>query len=376
MTDLADVLTKQDADAYVAYDSSENADMRYLAGFLASDPYIYVYPRGGVGTLIVSSMEELRARRESPCRVITRSAAGLPGLLKEHHDADLATAHMIRTFAGEKLLVPASMPIGFAQTLMQVAEVAVDKTTVAALRRIKTPEEIKLIRQVQLHNETATAAAVALIRDADIDDDGLSWQGRPLTAERVRDEIAATLRPFDCEERDTIISCGADTALPHARGAGQLRAHEPIVMDVFPKSLKTGYFADMTRTVARGEPADEIVALYATVKKAKELAASMLGPGVSGADVHSAVVAFFEEQGYMTAGSSGFIHGLGHGVGLQIHEAPPLSPTGGVLEPGNVITVEPGLYYPGIGGVRLEDMGVITETGFDRFTNFEEQLLL
>lgn len=377
MTDLADVLTEQDADAYVAYDSSENADMRYLAGFLASDPYIYVYPRGGAGTIIVSSMEELRARRESSCTVITRSAAGLPELLKEHHDADLAAAHMIRAIAGKKLLVPASMPIGFAQTLMQVAEVAVDKTTVAALRRVKTPEEIELIRRVQQHNETATTAAVGLIRDAEIDrDGGLLLQGRPLTSERVRDEIAAKLRPFDCEERDTIISCGTDTALPHARGTGQLRAHEPIVMDVFPKSLKTGYFADMTRTVAKGEPSDKIVALYAAVKKAKDLAEGMLRPGVSGADVHNAVVAFFEEQGYLTAGSSGFIHGLGHGVGLQIHEAPSLSPSGGVLEPGNVITIEPGLYYPGIGGVRLEDMGVITETGFDRFTNFEEQLLL
>ena len=147
-------------------------------------------------------------------------------------------------------------------------------------------------------------------------------------------------------------------------------------MDVFPQNLKTGYFADMTRTIAKGAPADEIIRMYKTVHDAKELAVNLLGPGITGAEVHNAVAAYFAEQGYETAGSSGFIHSLGHGVGLEIHEGPSLSPSGGILEPGNVVTIEPGLYYPGIGGVRLEDMGVITEDGFDRFTNFEEQLIV
>ncbi len=377
MRTLADALAEKNSDAYVAYDSSANADMRYLAGFLASDPYIYIYPKSKTGTIVVSSMEELRARKETSCNVITRSAAGLPDLLQELKDPELATAQMIRNLAGTKLLVPASMPVGFAQTLMQVADITVDRGTVASMRCVKTPEEIRLMREVQQQNEKATRAAVELIRKSGIDEHGgLIHEDEPVTSEKVREVIASVLRPSACEERDTIISCGPDTAMPHCLGTGQLHANQPIVMDVFPRNLKTGYFADMTRTIAKGAPAKEIIQMYETVHAAKELAADMLGPGITGAEVHNAVVAFFTEKGYETAGASGFIHSLGHGVGLEIHEGPSLSPSGGILEPGNVVTIEPGLYYPGIGGVRLEDMGVITENGFDRFTNFEEQLIV
>ncbi|MDR3102718.1 MAG: Xaa-Pro peptidase family protein [Methanocalculaceae archaeon] len=377
MRDLANVLADRSVDTYVAYDSSSNADMRYLAGFLASDPYIYIYPREGRATLVVSSMEEQRARKESSCDVITRSAAGLPNLLKEYQDPELATAQMICSLAGRKILVPASMPVGFAQTLMGVAEVIVDRGTVAAMRRVKTPEEISLMREVQQRTEEAARAAVNLIRRSEIDEHGcLVYEDTPVTSESVRNVIAAVLQPWNCEERDTIVSCGADTTMPHCLGAGTLYAHQPIVMDMFPRNLATGYFADMTRTVSKGAPSEEIVRIYDTVHAAKEMAVEMLGPGVLGADVHNAVAAFFTEQGYKTAGASGFIHNLGHGIGLEIHEGPSLSPTGGALEPGNVVTIEPGLYYPGVGGIRLEDMGVITENGFDRFTNFEEQLVV
>lgn len=377
MRTLADALTEKNSDAYVAYDSSANADMRYLAGFLTSDPYIYIYPKNGRGTIVVSSMEELRARKETSCNVITRSAARLPDLLQELKDPELATAQMIRNLAGSKLLVPASMPIGFAQTLMRVADVAVDRGTVASMRCVKTPEEIILMREIQQRNEEATRVAVELIRKSGVDEDGgLIHEDEPVTSEKVREVIASVLRPYACEERDTIISCGPDTAMPHCLGTGQLHANQPIVMDVFPRNLKTGYFADMTRTIAKGAPSKEIMQMYETVRAAKKLAAEMLCPGITGAEVHNAVVAFFIEKGYDTAGASGFIHSLGHGVGLEIHEGPSLSPSGGILEPGNVVTIEPGLYYPGIGGVRLEDMGVITEDGFDRFTNFEEQLVV
>jgi Xaa-Pro aminopeptidase len=284
---------------------------------------------------------------------------------------------MIRNLAGTKLLVPASMPIGFAQTLMHVANVTVDRGTVASLRRVKTPEEIILMREVQQRNEEATRAAVKLIRKSKIDEHGyLIYEDEFVTSERVRDVIAAVLRPYNCEERNTIISCGPDTTMPHCLGTGKLHANQPIVMDVFPRNLKTGYFADMTRTVSKGEPSKEITQMYKTVHSAKELAAEMLGPDISGADVHNAIAAFFVKNGYETKGTSGFIHNLGHGVGLEIHEKPSLSPSGSTLEPGHVVTIEPGLYYPGIGGVRLEDMGVITEDGFDRFTTFEEHLVI
>lgn len=377
MKRLLEELEKHACDAYVAYDSSDDADMRYLSGFLASDPYIYVFSKDGASTLIVSSMEETRARYESACSIVTRISAGLPELLKKYPDPELAAAHMIRNFAGPRLLIPPSMPVGFARKLTEVAEVIIDSGTIGGIRSIKTEDEIEKIRYVQKKNEIATRAAVDAIRKSEPDDRGiLMLEDAPLTSERVRDIIHFALRPFNCEDIDTIVSCGEASSMPHARGTGPLYANQPIVMDVFPRSELTGYFADMTRTVSKGVPSDEIVRMYDAVQKAKELAVSMIRPGVTGASVYSAVVEFFRENGYETAGSSGFTHSLGHGVGLEIHEAPSLSPSGGELKVGHVITLEPGLYYQGIGGVRLEDMGVVTSDGFDSFTCFEEKLVL
>lgn len=377
MKRLLEELEKHACDAYVAYDSSDDADMRYLSGFLASDPYIYVFSKDGASTLIVSSMEETRARYESACSIVTRISAGLPELLKKYPDPELAAAHMIRNFAGPRLLIPPSMPVGFARKLTEVAEVIIDSGTIAGIRSIKTEDEIEKIRYVQKKNEIATRAAVDAIRKSEPDDRGiLMLEDAPLTSERVRDIIHFALRPFNCEDIDTIVSCGEASSMPHARGTGPLYANQPIVMDVFPRSELTGYFADMTRTVSKGAPSDEIVRMYDAVQKAKELAVSMIRPGVTGASVYSAVVEFFRENGYETAGSSGFTHSLGHGVGLEIHEAPSLSPSGGELKVGHVITLEPGLYYQGVGGVRLEDMGVVTSDGFDSFTCFEEKLVL
>ncbi|HJJ38337.1 MAG TPA: Xaa-Pro peptidase family protein [Methanocorpusculum sp.] len=377
MKRLLEELEKHACDAYVAYDSSDDADMRYLSGFLASDPYIYVFSKDGASTLIVSSMEETRARYESACSIVTRISAGLPELLKKYPDPELAAAHMIRNFAGPRLLIPPSMPVGFARKLTEVAEVIIDSGTIGGIRSIKTEDEIEKIRYVQKKNEIATRAAVDAIRKSEPDDRGiLMLEDAPLTSERVRDIIHFALRPFNCEDIDTIVSCGEASSMPHARGTGPLYANQPIVMDVFPRSELTGYFADMTRTVSKGVPSDEIVRMYDAVQKAKELAVSMIRPGVTGASVYSAVVEFFRENGYETAGSSGFTHSLGHGVGLEIHEAPSLSPSGGELKVGHVITLEPGLYYQGVGGVRLEDMGVVTSDGFDSFTCFEEKLVV
>jgi len=377
MKQLLDELEKHSCDAYVAYDSSEDADMRYLSGFLASDPYIYVFSREGNSTLIVSSMEETRARHESACSIVTRISAGLPELLKKYSDPDLAVSHMIRNFAGPRLLVPPSMSVGFAHKLAQVADVTIDSGTIAGIRSIKTEDEIEKIRYVQKKNETATRAAIDAIRKSEPDERGiLMLDDAPLTSERIRDIIHYALRPFCCEDIDTIVSCGEASSMPHARGTGPLHANQPIVMDVFPRSGSTGYFADMTRTVSKGAPSDAIIRMYDAVQKAKDLAASMIRPGVTGASVYAAVVEFFQKNGYETAGSSGFTHSLGHGVGLEIHEAPSLSPSGGELKEGHVITLEPGLYYQGVGGVRLEDMGVVTSDGFDSFTCFEEKLVV
>lgn len=377
MAGILEELEQRDCDAYVVYDSSDNEDMRYLSGFLATDPFIYVYKKDGGQFLIVSSMEELRARRESPCSIVTRTAAGFCELLEKHNDADAASAEMIKNFCGEKLLVPYSMPVGFARALESSAQVTIDSGTVLSMRAKKTGVEIEKIRAVQKKNERGVTLAVDTVRKADVSEDGgLFFEDEPLTSEKLREIMHEAFFRMGLDDKDTIASCGADTALPHAKGEGQLFANQPIVLDVFPRDIETGYFADMTRTISKGKPSDEICRMYDTVHEAKELAVSLIRAGVSGADVHNAAADYFTKKGYVTAGTSGFIHSLGHGVGLAIHESPSLSVRGGVLEEGNVVTVEPGLYYPGIGGVRLEDMGAVTEDGFDRFTTFEEELIV
>ena len=377
MAGILEELEQKDCDAYVVYDSSDNEDMRYLSGFLATDPFIYVYKKDGREFLIVSSMEELRARRESPCSIVTRTAAGFYELLEKHNDADAASAEMIKNFCGEKLLVPYSMPVGFARALESRAQVTIDSGTVLSMRAKKTGVEIEKIRAVQKKNERGVTLAVDAVRKADVSEDGgLFFEDEPLTSEKLREIMHEAFFRMGLDDKDTIASCGADTALPHAKGKGQLFANQPIVLDVFPRDIETGYFADMTRTISKGKPSDEICRMYDTVHEAKELAVSLIRAGVSGAEVHNAAADYFTKKGYVTAGTSGFIHSLGHGVGLAIHESPSLSVRGGVLEEGNVVTVEPGLYYPGIGGVRLEDMGAVTEDGFDRFTTFEEELIV
>lgn len=378
MNALALKLKENNCDSYVIYDSFKNADMRYLAGFSAYDPYFYVFKNDGDSYVIVSSMEELRARAESSCTVLTISALELPKLLKEYNAKD-ATAKMISEFAGKRILVPESMPVGFVKSLEKFSEVVVDESgVVESMRSIKTEDEINKIKYAQEVNELVLQKVISVLEKSMPDASGALFleDGTTVTSEYLKEITHSEFRHHGFDDEEIIISCAKDTALPHSKGSGPIFANEPIVMDFFPRSLSTGYFCDMTRTVSKGKTSDEIAKMYETVLKAKELAISMIRPGVLGSEVHNAVVEFFKNSGYETAGSSGFIHSLGHGVGLEIHEAPSLSVRGGELKPGNVVTIEPGLYYPGIGGVRLEDMGVVTETGFERFTKFEDRLII
>ena len=163
--------------------------------------------------------------------------------------------------------------------------------------------------------------------------------------------------------------------MPHITGTGPLKADEPIVIDLFPCEEKTGYYADMTRTVVKGEPTPEIRDMYTALREAKQLGIAQVKAGVSGAAVYHVVVDYFKERGY-ESDTRGFVHNLGHGVGLQVHEQPTVGPAGKELKAGSVITIEPGLYYPGIGGVRLEDIGEVTTKGFSNFTKFPEDLIV
>ncbi len=218
--------------------------------------------------------------------------------------------------------------------------------------------------------------AVDLIAGSQPRGDILFYQDQPLLSEQVRSAIEVSLLEDGCETMDTIVAGGAEAADPHARGAGPLHANAPIVIDIFPRSKISRYYADMTRTVLRGEATPEVSEIFAAVRQAQDVGIEAIRSGISGKEVHSRVAQVFRDAGYPETEGCGFTHSTGHGVGLDVHEKPVLSEIGETLQSAQVVTVEPGLYYPQIGGVRLEDLVVVRENGCENLTHFERELVL
>ncbi|MDD3976872.1 MAG: Xaa-Pro peptidase family protein [Methanomicrobium sp.] len=366
-------IKKADAAAYVIYDSSLNPDMRYMTGFKAGDSMLYIKHPDRRGTLIVPQMEKDRALSESKCDVLSRGDAGFFEFLKIETDPYTAQARMIAEIAGGNVLVPHNFPIILAKELEKFCEVRIDRGSIEEMRSVKSADEISAVRRCQKATDAAMEFAIEMIKNADSDNGELEINEVPLTSDYLKSEIECFLLKRGFTAKDTIASCGYETAMPHATGDGVILENEPVVIDIFPCEIKTGYHSDMTRTVVRGEPSSEIEDMYKCVYDAKMHAKSLIRSNVTGKFLYDAVMNFFEENGYMTE-TEGFIHSLGHGVGLAIHESPSLSPSGKELQSGNIIAVEPGLYYKKHGGVRLEDIGLVTDSGFDCFTQYKEEL--
>jgi Xaa-Pro aminopeptidase len=375
MDALDRVLKKNGASAYMMVGSSDYADMRYLTRFITTDPVVYIRKIGERGYIIVSQMEYGRALHEAATGVMTRADAGLLRIYEEERDRWRALARMVADHAGGKILVPPDLPYALGYHLDMLTGVITDTGTIASMRAKKSRAEVASIGRVQRSAGKAMAHAIGCIRRSRPGKGVLWLDGKPLTSERIRSEMHFILMQQGCLAKDTIVSCGRDTAAPHNRGSGPLYEGEPVVIDIFPCDERTGYYSDMTRSVVKGEPAPEIREMYDAVKAAQDLAASMIKPGISGQEVYQAVVDLFFSRGYRT-GSEGFTHNLGHGVGLEVHELPSLGPGGGPLKQGNVVTNEPGLYYEKTGGVRLENIGVVTRTGFRCITSFPRELVV
>jgi Xaa-Pro aminopeptidase len=369
------------ADAFLVDADGTDSDQRYLSGFDAPDSFVTLY-LDGERHLLVSTLEYGRAVTESAAASVSRFVAYDHRERVAEHGPVGGRARTIRAFLDEydvgRVLVPSSFPVGVADGLRDVGvELAADETDVVGeIRATKTADEVDAIRDAQSANEAAMAAAERLLREATVDDDGrLRDDEGVLTAERVKEEIEVTLLRHGCGLDDTIVACGADAADPHDRGSGPLRAHEAVIVDIFPRSKATKYHADMTRTFVKGEPPAELRTRFDVTDEARRAALDEVEPGVSGADVHDVVCDVYEEAGYPTLRSDpetevGFIHSTGHGVGLDVHEGPRVSPDGGELKPGHVITVEPGLYDPAVGGVRIEDLVVGTDDGSENLTDY------
>src|SRR5947207_1530787 len=204
----------------------------------------------------------------------------------------------------------------------------------------------------------------------------LRWSGKPLTSEILRAEIDSAILRAGGMPHGTIVAGGDQACDPHERGSGPLQADSLIIFDVFPRDAKTGYFGDLTRTVVRGRASEAQRKLWEAVKAGQVLALRQIKAGADGAGIHKAIQDLFAKQGFPTEMRKGrrvgFFHGTGHGLGLEIHEYPRLQKV--ILEAGQVVTVEPGLYYPGVGGVRIEDVVAVTKAGHKLLSRFPKVL--
>jgi len=239
---------------------------------------------------------------------------------------------------------------------------------------IKSTEEIRAIEATQRSTELAMHKAIDTIARARIRGKYLYLGKKKLTSESVREVVHQTLLTRDCIGQHTIVASGEQACDPHNIGSGPLRAHRAIILDIFPKSAKTNYYADMTRTVLRGKATPALKKLYRTVREGQDIGLSMVRHGVAGKSIHGAITRHFESRGFSTGLKNGrmqgFFHGTGHGVGIDIHEPPRISFSNDRLLKGMTVTVEPGLYYPGLGGVRLENIVLVEKRGNRNLTKF------
>jgi len=285
---------------------------------------------------------------------------------------------------GKKIEVPVHFPLDMADFLRRRGAKLVPIYPFYPERAVKTEEEIKYIQENLSHTKAAFRIIEKILGQSKIKRNRIYYQNKVLTSEFLKQEAEYALVEkgmFDL--LGMIISTGKQTAIPHHDGSGSLKPHEPIVCDIFPRHRKTGYFADMTRTYVKGKPSEKVLKMHNAVLKAqlaaiKKIPASPAGrrAGVQAKEVYETAAGIIKKAGF-DIGEVGFIHSLGHGVGLDIHEKPSLkADSEDILEAGNVITIEPGLYYPEVGGVRIEDIILVTKTGCKNLTNYPKKLTI
>ncbi len=384
---LDEFLASRGVDGYLLDADGDDADQFYLSDFHAPDPFVTLYD-GTTRLLFARSLEFGRATRESRAETVERATDyGYEDLATEYGRREgrwRAIAAFLDAHDVTSVATPPRFPLETADGLReQGIEVAGDgRELVTEIRATKTATEIEHIRAAQAANQQAMARAETLIADADVDADGtLRHDGEVLRSERVRREIEIALLNAGCALDETIVACGRDAADPHERGSGPLVAGESIVVDIFPMDKETRYHGDLTRTFCRGEPDDTLRSWYDVTADAKAAALAAVEPGVPAEAVHDAACDVYEDAGLPTlrrdeTAETGFIHSTGHGVGLDVHELPRVAPGGQTLEPGHVITIEPGLYDPDVGGVRIEDLVVVTADGYENLTDYDESLVL
>jgi Xaa-Pro aminopeptidase len=355
----------------IVADSERDANMLYAAGLFVPDPFIWFRHRGR-SAVVMSDLEVDRARKQAGVdEVIGQTAISKPLEKKLGRRPKLAEiiAAVFKQRRIRSARVPSNFPLALAEKLRKLGiRVWTDDKPVFPSRERKRPDEVRAIERALRITEAGLRAGIETLRAARIARDGrLTLTGSTLTSERVRAEINTAVIRLGGIGSHTIVAGGEQACDPHDGGSGPLHANQAIILDVFPRDEKTGYHGDMTRTVVRGKASEALRRQFVAVRDAHRLAIKTIRAGVDGRKVHRAVQKVFDERGYKTGvvdgRQQGFFHGTGHGLGLEVHEPPRMSIVSARLKAGYVVTVEPGLYYPGVGGVRIEDVVLVTTSG-------------
>lgn len=360
--------------------SENDADMLYATRFWAPDPFIYL-EQNGKRTLVLSDLEMGRGRRTATADEFVsfnQLEREVQGKDRQSPPYEKVLAHFLKKRGVKSTIVPASFPLGYARMLAkQDVDLVPTNGSFWPQREAKTDEELKLIgRALRITEAGLTRAMEVLKASKSGPGKKLRWSGKTLTSEILRAEIDSAILRAGGNPGGTIVAGGDQACDPHERGSGPLFANSLVILDIFPRDAKSGYFGDLTRTVVRGRASEAQRKLWNTVKAGQELALKRIKAGVDGMEIHQAIQKLFRDRGYPTevrkGRNVGFFHGTGHGLGLEIHEYPRLQKV--VLQDRQVVTVEPGLYYPGLGGVRIEDVVVVTKKGCKILSRFPKKL--
>jgi Xaa-Pro aminopeptidase len=353
----------------------------WRTGFLAPDPVVYI-EIDGEGTLYVGGMELGRAQKQARVGKIARFDDE-DFIKRRAGDGELqafgaAIANRLAAADVDHVSVEPEFPVALARAIEAHDIVVVsDRPLFADERRAKTEEQAEAVRKTQQAAQAALDRVRSILVEAEIRDGMLYRDGLPLTSSVLIAAIDSELLRHGCGADGTIAAGGSDASDPHTSDSGHLPAGQGVIVDIFPIDKKSRYFGDITRTFVVGEPSETWQKMHAAVQAAQEKALSMVAPGVNGRDIHRAVCQTLYDAGF-GASLKGFqrdgvplmIHGTGHGVGLEIHEAPRVSDVDLELREGDVITIEPGLYSEEEGGVRIEDTVLVTAGGYRNLTDY------
>jgi Xaa-Pro aminopeptidase len=369
---------EKEADVILAA-SEQQKDLLYATGFSAPDPFPFFQIKHRK-YVMASDLEIGRARSEANVTSVlstskvgkrlkkrTGKAAGLGDILIE----------ALKEKGVTKARVPHDFPV-YTADRMRRAGIKVRPVLPPFFpeRVIKSEEEIEAVREAATLTGQAIELGIDVLRRSSIKRGRLWLDGKMLTSESVRAVVDGALLTRGLQGQGTIVAGGEQACDPHNRGSGPLRAGWPVIFDVFPRSLKSGYHADISRTVIRGKPKKRQREMWEAVKEAQALGCDRLKDGVNAKEVHEAIQEIFKSRGFETGEANGkmhgFFHGTGHGLGLDVHEPPRVGGVDATMRAGMIVTVEPGLYYPGVGGIRIEDDVVIRKDGTENLVDIEK----